>query len=148
MTKEVLLKIQGLQIAPDEQNDTIEVITPGEYYFRNGKHYFLYEEVMEGQTEKTKNIIKVAEDCMELTKRGVVNAHMLFEKNKQNVTYYHTPYGSLQIGIDAGSVSVREAENEIGVEVRYGLEINQEHLANCRISLTATPKSKAGFQIV
>ena len=30
MTKEVLLSIRGLQIAPDEQKDTVEVYTPGQ----------------------------------------------------------------------------------------------------------------------
>ena len=101
MTKEVLLAIRGLQIAEDEQKDTVETISPGEYYFRNGKHFFLYEDVEEGQTKVTKNIIKVSKDYMELTKKGIVNVHMVFEKNKKNVTYYHTPYGSLLIGIDA-----------------------------------------------
>lgn len=40
MTKDVLLSIKGLQIGENEQNDTIEVISPGDYYFRNGKHFF------------------------------------------------------------------------------------------------------------
>ena len=48
MTREVLVKVQGLQSAPGEESEAIEVIAPGEYYFRNGKHYFLYDEVMEG----------------------------------------------------------------------------------------------------
>lgn len=33
MTKDVLLSIKGLQIGENEQNDTIEVISPGDYYF-------------------------------------------------------------------------------------------------------------------
>ena len=41
MTKDVLLSIKGLQIGENEQNDTIEVISPGDYYFRNGKHFFM-----------------------------------------------------------------------------------------------------------
>ena len=32
MTKDVLLSIKGLQIGENEQNDTIEVISPGDYY--------------------------------------------------------------------------------------------------------------------
>ena len=56
---------------------------------------FLYEEVMEGQKESTRNMIKVRDNYMELTKKGAVNVHMIFEKNKKNITYYNTPYGSL-----------------------------------------------------
>ena len=81
MTKDVLLSIKGLQIGENEQNDTIEVISPGDYYFRNGKHFFMYEEVMEGQKESTRNMIKVRDNYMELTKKGAVNVHMIFEKN-------------------------------------------------------------------
>ena len=86
MTKDVLLSIKGLQIGENEQNDTIEVISPGDYYFRNGKHFFMYEEVMEGQKESTRNMIKVRDNYMELTKKGAVNVHMIFEKNKKNTT--------------------------------------------------------------
>ena len=148
MTKEVLLSIRGLQIAPDEQKDTVEVYTPGQYYFRNGKHFFLYEEVEEGSKKVTKNVIKVTDDYMELTKKGLVNVHMVFERDKKNVTYYYTPYGGLQIGIDAERVSVDERDEEIQVEVLYGLDINNEHLANCRITLTAVPRGSRHFTLL
>ena len=104
MTKEVLLSIRGLQIAPDEQKDTVEVYTPGQYYFRNGKHFFLYEEVEEGSKKVTRNVIKVTDDYMELTKKGLVNVHMVFERDKKNVTYYYTPYGSLLVEIGRAHV--------------------------------------------
>lgn len=148
MTKEVLLSIRGLQIAQDNQSDTVELITPGEYYFRNGKHYFLYEEVQEGTSETTKNIIKVTDDYMELTKKGVVNVHMIFERNKKNVTYYYTPYGSLLVGIDAYRVEVHEEESKMEVEVEYALEINNEHLANCRIKIVANARRESEFKLV
>lgn len=148
MTKEVLLSIRGLQIAPDDQKDTVEVYTPGQYYFRNGKHFFLYEEVEEGTKKVTKNVIKVTEDYMELTKKGLVNVHMVFEKNKKNVTYYYTPYGSLLVGIDAYRVHVEEQEEEILIDVEYELEVNNEHLANCHIGIKANPKGGRVFTLL
>ena len=148
MTKDVLLSIKGLQIGENEQNDTIEVISPGDYYFRNGKHFFMYEEVMEGQKESIRNMIKVRDNYMELTKKGAVNVHMIFEKNKKNITYYNTPYGSLLVGIDAYRVDVQEKEEEITVEVEYALEINNEHLADCHIRILANPKQDPAFKLV
>lgn len=147
MNKEVLLSIRGLQIGENEQKDTVEVYSPGEYYFRNGKHFFLYEEVEEGSKKITKNVIKVTDDYMELTKKGLVNVHMVFEKNKKNVTYYYTPYGSLLVGIDAYKVNVSEQENEIQIDVEYALEINNEHLANCHIGIKANPQGSKEFTI-
>jgi uncharacterized beta-barrel protein YwiB (DUF1934 family) len=140
MTKEVLLTIRGLQLGESHPRDVVETISPGEYYFRNGKHYFLYEEVTEGEGKTTKNRLKIADDYMELTKKGEVNAHMVFEKNKKNVTYYYTPYGSLLMGIDAYCVDITEKEEEISVEIKYALELNNEHLADCHILIKAVPR--------
>lgn len=148
MTKDVILSIQGLQITEDNQSDTMEVISPGEYYFRNGKHFLLYDEASEEKQEITKNIIKVTDNYMELTKRGVVNVHMIFERNKKNVTYYYTPYGSLLVGINAYQVEVSEKENRFEIDVKYALEVNNEHLANCHIHIKAEPRNEASFQIV
>jgi uncharacterized beta-barrel protein YwiB (DUF1934 family) len=143
MTRDVLLTIRGLQMGEENQRDVVETISPGQYYFRNGKHFFLYEEVTEGSKNKTKNMLKVTDDYMEMTKKGEVNAHMVFEKNKKNVTYYYTPFGSLLMGIDAYRIAVRDKEDELRVEVDYTLEINNEHLANCRIRIKAVPRRKS-----
>ena len=53
MTKEVLVKISGLQFAGEAENEPVEVITTGDYYKRNGKHYILYDEIMEGLDRKS-----------------------------------------------------------------------------------------------
>ena len=83
MTKEVLITICGLQNGPDVDGEPIEMTTVGEYFYKNGKHYVLYEEVMEGESKPTKNRIKFAPGMLELTKNGVVNVHMLFEEHKK-----------------------------------------------------------------
>jgi uncharacterized beta-barrel protein YwiB (DUF1934 family) len=140
MTKDVLLSIRGLQMGERDREDVVETISPGQYYFRNGKHFFLYEEVTEGSKNTTKNMLKVTDDYMELTKKGEVNVHMIFEKNKKNVTYYYTPFGSMLMGIDAYRVDISEQEDEIEVEVEYSLELNNEHLANCHILIRAVPR--------
>ena len=140
MTNEVLVSISGLQMAPDEQTDSVEVIAPGEYYYRNNKHFVIYDEVAEGESEATNNIFKFNGDMMEVTRKGPANVHLVFEKNKKNVTYYYTPFGSLNVGIEARSIEVTEEENEIKVNVKYALEVNYEHVAECDIVLTVKSK--------
>lgn len=146
MTKDVLVTISGLQFAA-EDNDSLELITSGTYYKKNGKHYILYDEVMEGFDGVTKNTIKVADNFMDITKKGVANVHMMFEKNKKNVTYYYTPFGSLLIGIDAKKVEIEESENEINVKVDYKLEMNYEHLADCNITMNIKSKEVRNFRL-
>ena len=49
MTKDVIVSINGLQIArQNEESEPIEVITAGDYYKKNDKHYIIYDEVAEG----------------------------------------------------------------------------------------------------
>lgn len=149
MTKEILLTISGLQFAAQEdgRGEPVEVITPADYYKRNDKHYVMYDEVMEGFDGTTQNIIKVKQDCLDITKKGVANVHMMFEKNKKNVTYYYTPFGSLLIGIDAKQVDVAETEENINIQVNYDLEVNYEFLANCNITMNIKAKGAKDFRL-
>ena len=68
MTKDILLSISGLHYdmtgIPDEpgaeeENGPIEVITPASYYYKNGKHYIVYDEVLEGMTGTIKTKIHI-----------------------------------------------------------------------------------------
>ena len=147
MTKDVLVKISGLQFAGEEDSDSVEVITSGTYYKKNNKHYVLYEEVMEGTTDVTKNVIKIGTDSMEVTRKGPATVHMVFEKDKKNVSYYYTPFGNLLIGIDAKTIQVDESEMDINVKVNYGLEINYEHVADCHITVDVKSKEARDFKL-
>ena len=147
MTKDVLVTISGLQFDGEAENEQLEMVTTGNYYKRNGKHYILYDEVMEGFEGVTKSIIKVNDNSMDITKKGVTNVHMMFEKNKKNHSYYYTPYGSLLIGIDAKSVKVEESENDINVKVVYQLDINYEHMADCSITMNVKSKDAKDFRL-
>ena len=59
MTKDVLITISGVQMLDEEDMD-VEMVTRGDYYQRNGKHYILYDEVMEGFEGTVRNVIKVS----------------------------------------------------------------------------------------
>lgn len=138
MTKNVLLTISGLHYdeypGQEEANEPIEVIAPATYYLKNGKHYVLYEEVVEGMPGVIKNRIKIKEDgFLEIQKSGITNTRMTFEKDKINMTEYETPYGELMIGVYTKGMTVDVKEDNIDVEVNYSLDINSEKVADCNI---------------
>ena len=148
MTKDVLVTISGLQImSMAEDSEPVEVITAGDYYKKNNKHYVIYDEVTEGFDGTTKNIIKLQEECVDITKRGITNVHMVFEKNKKNITCYQTPFGNLMLGIDAKNISIKEDEHDISVNVEYALELNYEHIADCTVKMAIQSKEGSGFHI-
>ena len=147
MTKEVLITICGLQAGPDTDGEPIEMITTGENFYKNNKHYIIYEEAMEGETRTNKNRIKLSDKTMELHKSGMVSVKMLFEENKKNVTQYYTPYGALTMGIDTKKIEVTESEHEMKIVVDYVLEMNEEFVANCNITINVRSKGIRAFKL-
>ena len=84
---------------------------------------------------------------MEVMKSGVSNVHMVFEKNKKNLTYYQTPYGQLLIGIHTKEREVAVSEDNINVKVGYILDVNHEPLADCQIRINVKSNDAGDFQI-
>lgn len=147
MTEEVLVSIKGMQVLAMDDGDEVEVVTSGKYLHKNGKHYISYEEVMEGMDGTIQNLIKLDADGMEVTKRGLTNVHMVFEKDKKNVTCYETPFGNLMVGIAATNIDVKNDEKNIAVTVNYALDINYEHLADCTINMSVQSKVGGDFRL-
>ena len=141
MTKDVLISLRGLQFdQSDSDVEKIETIMPGSYYEKNGSHYVLYDEIMEGFSEPVKNRIKFGEHALELTRSGAVNVHRIFEENRKNMTSYNTPYGNILIGIDTRKIHITQESDRIVVDVEYALDVNYEYLADCQIVLDIRSK--------
>ena len=148
MDKEVLIHVRGLQtMDADGEQEPLEIVVPGQYYFRNGSHYLRYEEVMEDVAEPTVNYIKISQKGMEVRKKGVVNVHMVFEQGKKNMTYYTTPYGTIEMGIAATNLNLQESDGGLDMKVDYALDMNQEHVADCYLAIKAQPKDCKNFTI-
>lgn len=149
MDKNVLIHIRGLQMMePTDEQEPIELVVPGQYYFKNGSHYLRYEELMdETSAEPTVNYIKISSKAVEVRKKGLVNVHMVFERGKKNMTYYSTPYGTVEMGIAATGVMIEESENGINMKVDYALEMNEEYVADCYLTVSAQSKASGEFRI-
>ena len=148
MDKEVLIHVSGLQTMDAEgDQEPIEIVVPGENYFRNGSHYLRYEEILEDFAEPTINYIKISPKGMEVRKKGVVNVHMVFEQGKKNMTYYTTPYGTIEMGIAATNLNLEENDSGLNMKVDYALDMNQEHVADCYLAIKAQPKNCKDFTI-
>ena len=148
MEKEVLIHVKGLHMMDTPEGDEpIEIVVPGEYYFRNGSHYLRYEEILEDFSEPTINYIKISPKGIEVRKKGIVNVHMVFEQGKKNMTYYTTPYGTIEMGIAATNMNLKEDESGLNMRVDYALDMNQEHVADCYLAIQAQPKNCKDFTL-
>lgn len=146
MTRDVLIKISGLQTM-DGEHDDVEVITTGDYFLKDGKHYIIYDEMMEGFTGSIRNTLKITPDKMDIRKHGVTEAHMVFEQNQKTLTRYMTPMGEMLIGLSTNKIELDEQEDSLKITVDYSLDINYDHVSDCNITVDVCSKNHAKLQL-
>ena len=140
MNKEVIINISGLQLDAGTE-EPIELMTTGDYYLKNGKHYVIYEELTD-DSQVVKNRLKISPKVVEVTKKGASSSHMVFERGKENLTYYDTPFGSLLLGINTSKIDLEEKEDSMALHIDYGLSINSDHVSDCSIDVSIASKQQ------
>ena len=135
MTNKVILSIKGVQHEFGEDGAT-EVIVTGSYFLKGGKHYLIYDELIPETGEQIRNTVKISGKQVDVIKHGRSHdVHMVFEPGVKNLAYYHTPYGVLEISINAVSIDLEEEENHISAKIEYALEINDGFVSDCTIEI-------------
>ena len=151
MTEDILISVRGLHTLDteqeEEQTDELEMTMPGKYYFRNGKHYVLFEKTDEESQSVVKNRFKLAPDRLEISKKGATNTTMTFQRGEKSSSWYGTPVGDVQLGIEVTEMELTEGEDEIEMNVAYALEMNSEHVSDARIRLRIIERNKGLFRI-
>ena len=142
MTKQVLVSVKGLQFIEndDEEAEAVELVTVGSCHCRDDNKYIKYEEGFEGIEGTAQNLIKVKKNALEVRKKGVIDVHMVFEKEKKNISYYETPYGTIQLGIMTTNLDIKEKEDSLDIKVDYVLEANDEYIADCTLAMNVSSK--------
>lgn len=139
MTKDVLVTVRGLQMTPDG-DDTIEVTTTGKYYEKDGKRYLFYDEIGDDTNLIVKNSIQITEEHVSVSKKGLINAQMNFEKENKLVSVYETPYGQMKMGIYTTGICLDEQDDFLELKLEYLLEINNQHVSDSEILLQIRPQ--------
>ena len=133
MKKNVVITVRGLQPEVDA-NEPIEVISAGTYMRKENTHYLSYEEADE-DGNITNNRIKITDTSVEMVKKGAVTTQMIFLLGEKQYACYATPFGDLTLGITTKKISVKEDGESLITNLRYGLEINGEHVSDCQLDV-------------
>lgn len=135
MTGEVTVLICGTQSSGGESAPPVRQSAEGRCYFKNGRHVVLFDEPAEGARQPARSILRMGQGRLEVTRRGVLGAHMVFEVGKRNACLYRTPYGSIPLGITATRIECAEGERELRMEVDYELDSDGAPVAECSIEI-------------
>lgn len=139
MNKNVRVRIKGLHSNADESSD-IGIDVKGTYYYKDGRHYVCFDEVSQDGRDKSKSILKMKPDMIELIKRGQGATHLYFETGKLNNTYYNTFMGNIFIGVDTRYMELNVTEQSIMARIEYELVMNEIKTADCTVEIEVIPE--------
>lgn len=145
MTKEVILTISGLYEVDGEADEPVEIITPGQYFWKNGKHYILFEEVMEGIPEVIRSRLVITEKQVEILRNGGTAARMVFAKDYEHKTIYQTPVGQLALSFCTDELQVEISEERIDVRISYFVMADGQVATENSVHLNICPKELKKF---
>lgn len=144
MNKDVVIRMEAVQRYPGQEPECTVTEVQAEYYLRNQSHYVMFEEIQEGFKEKTKSMLKIKKNCVELTKKGLINSHMFFEESGTFATEYKTPFGGFLLDIHTGKLIILEMPHQIQIEIVYSLESQEQKVADCNIRIMIKEKQSEG----
>ena len=145
MTKDIIVTISGLHETDGDTDAPIETMTPGQYYLKNGKHYVVFDEMLEGLEGSVKSTIKFTEDQVELIRNGAASTRMLFQPGHENMVIYQTPMGPLSISLYTEEIRAQIGEGRMKLEIEYSLKTEGVVVSESTVNIEICPKELVRF---
>ena len=145
MTTDIILTISGLHATDGDSDAPIETMTPAQYYMKNGKHYVVYDEILDGLEGTLKSTIKFTENQVELIRNGAASARMIFQPGQEHMVIYQTPMGPLSISLYTEDMEVVMEENYMSLRIDYSLKTEDVIVSESTVNISLCPKELARF---
>ena len=125
--KNVMISITGMQDYGADGDDTVELVTDGQYCYADGHGRLVYMESELTGLEGTKTSFTIEPMSVVMQREGRLNTRMVFEEGKKHLFLYETPYGTATMTVDTSRISTRLDEHGGDMEIDYVLDF--EHSA-------------------
>jgi len=118
-----------------DEEEIIEVVTPGKFYKKENWYYAVYEETELSGMRGTTTTLKIGEDKFSLIRMGSTSAKMDFDKKTKNVSMYNTPYGTLELKIETKDLDIDINDNGGSVLVNYNMSLSGQTPYNTMLKI-------------
>ncbi|MFB6466272.1 DUF1934 domain-containing protein [Cytobacillus sp. Hz8] len=131
----IQIKVKTM-IQNEEETQSFELTTFGQYYQKDQSYYLQYEEVLEEGTIKT--IVKVTEGAALILRTGAIQMRLPFKLKQRLRGSYETPYGTLDTTTYTKQLehSLAQENNEGSVDIIYDLAIHGSIAGIYHINIT------------
>lgn len=117
------------------QEDIIEVVTPGDFYKKENYYYAVYEETEISGMSGTTTTLKIGKDKFSLIRMGSTSAKMDFDKKVKNISMYNTPYGTLELKIETKDLDINIDDDGGNVLVNYNMSLSGQTPYNTMLKI-------------
>ena len=138
--KDVLITIHSIQNIDGQDCDGPEFITQGTYeYAPDGARFSYMESALTG-LDGTRTDFHIKPEEVILSRRGTVNARMVFRSGEKQKFRYQTDFGALNMGLNTHRLVSSMGEHGGDVEIEYDLNFNQSFLSRNRFVINVREK--------
>lgn len=116
-------------------SDIIEVVTPGDFYKKDGSYYAVYEETEISGMEGTTTTLKIGSDNFSLIRTGSTSGKMDFDNKEDSISMYNTPYGTIELTIETKELKIDIDENGGDVFINYNMSISGQSPQNTELKI-------------
>lgn len=122
--RDAIISITGTQSDHTGEQDSVELVTAGQYGFENGESRFTYEESELTGLDGTRTTFTISPMSVILRREGRLNAEMVFQLGKKNFFLYETPFGSATMSVDTRRIDTSLGEHGGCLELDYDIDFN------------------------
>lgn len=133
MKQKAIISVSSKQSLDEEE--VIEVVTPGSFYKKENYYYAVYEETELSGMNGTTTTLKIGKDKFSLIRMGSTNAKMDFDKKTKNVSMYNTPYGTLELKIETKDLDIDINDTGGNVLVNYNMSLSGQTPYNTMLKI-------------
>ena len=128
--KDVWISFHSVNGYDDEEPDSLEFSTDGQYLFQDPVACLSYQESEVTGLEGTRTSVTILPDQVVVDRAGMVQSRMIFKEGSKSSFLYSTPFGQATMGVDTRSI--RQSMNEHGGKVEIDYVVDMEHAVVAR----------------
>ena len=135
-TKDVWISFHSVNGYDEEDADSLEFFTDGQYLFQDSVARLSYQESEVTGLEGTRTSVTILPDQVVVDRDGTVQSRMVFKEGSKSSFLYSTPFGQATMGVDTRSI--RRNVNEHGGKVEIDYVVDMEHAVVARNKFSIT----------
>ena len=134
--KDVWISFHSVNGYDDEEPDSLEFFTDGQYLFQDPVACLSYQESDVTGLEGTRTSVTILPDQVVVDRAGTVQSRMIFKEGSKSSFLYSTPFGQATMGVDTRSIRQSVDEHGGRVEIDYVVDMEHAVVARNKFSIT------------